>query len=71
MYDIEKAIEYFNNPIIIMDDYGNSASKNVRMSIDNVLKKGKLKIKKFIGESDGFKTKSGWEMNDREGVILS
>tara|TARA_Y100000310_G_C20672215_1_gene810903 strand:+ start:1460 stop:2818 length:1359 start_codon:yes stop_codon:yes gene_type:complete len=70
-YDIEKAIKYFDNPIIIMDDYGNSASKNVRISIDNVLKKGKLKINKFIGESAGFKTKSGWEMIDREGVILS
>jgi hypothetical protein len=70
-YDIEKAIKYFDNPIIIMDDYGNSVSKNVRMSIDNVLKKGKLKINKFIGESVGFKTKSGWEMIDREGVILS
>jgi len=63
-------MNYFDNPIIIMDDYGNSASKNVRMSIDNVIKKGKLKINKFIGESAGFKTKSGWEMNDREGVIL-
>jgi hypothetical protein len=69
-YDIEKAIKYFDNPIIIMDDYGNSASKNVRMSIDNILKKGKLKMKKYIGEKVGFKTKSGWEMDDREGVIL-
>ena len=40
--DIEKAIKYFDNPIIIMDDYGNSASKNVRMSIDNVLNSGRM-----------------------------
>ena len=31
----------------------------------------KLKIKKYIGEYSGFKTKSGWSMNDREGVICT
>ena len=69
--DIEKAIEYFGNPIIILDDYGNSASKNVRQSIDDKVEEGKLKIHKTIGEYTGFKTKSGWEMNDREGVICN
>ena len=59
------------NPIIIMDDYGNSASDNVRKSIDDKVKEGKLKIHKMIGEDVGFKTKSGWEMNDREGVICN
>ena len=33
--------------------------------------KNKLKIKKYIGEDSGFKTKSGWCMNDREGVICT
>ena len=70
-YDIEKAITYFGNPIIILDDYGNSASKNVRQSIDDKVGEGKLKIYKNIGEYPGFKTKSGWEMNDREGVICN
>ena len=68
--DIEKAIKYFNNPIIIMDDYGNSANRNVRNSIDDKIRDNKIKIEKLIGEHPGFKTKSGWEMNDREGVIL-
>ena len=70
-YDIEKAITYFGNPIIILDDYGNSASKNVRQSIDDKVREGRLKIYKTIGEHAGFKTKSGWEMNDREGVICN
>jgi len=69
--DIEKAIEYFDNPIIIMDDYGNSANRNVRNSIDDKIKENRVKIKKLIGEYVGFKTKSGWEMDDREGVILN
>ena len=70
-YYIEKAITYFDNPIIILDDYGNSASKNVRQSIDDKVREGRLKIYKTIGEHAGFKTKSGWEMNDREGIICN
>ena len=69
--DIEKAIDYFNNPIIIMDDYGNSTNKSIRNAIDNKIKEGKLKIHKKIGEDVGYKTKSGWEMDDREGVICN
>ncbi len=69
--DIEKAIKYFNNPIIILDDYGNPNNKSARMAVDNCVSEGKLKIENFIGESDGFKTKSGWSMNDREGVVCS
>jgi len=70
-YDIEKAIIYFDNPIIILDDYGNSASDNVRKSIDDKVREGKLQIHKTIGEYAGFKTKSEWEMNDREAVICN
>jgi len=69
-YDIEKAINYFKNPIIILDDYGNPNNTNIRRSIDDKIREGKVKIHKKIGEYPGFKTKSGWEMNDREGVIL-
>ena len=70
-YDIEKAITYFGNPIIILDDYGNSASKNVRQSIDDKVREGRLKYIKPLVNMLGFKTKSGWEMNDREGVICN
>ena len=69
--DIEKTIDYFDNPIIIMDDYGNSTNKSIRNAIDNKIKEGKLKICKKIGEDIGYKTKSGWEMDDREGVICN
>ena len=69
--DIEKSIDYFDNPIIIMDDYGNSTNKSIRNAIDNKIKEGKLKIHRKIGEDIGYKTKSGWSMDDREGVICN
>ena len=67
--DIQKVIDYFDNPIIILDDYGNPNNTSIRASIDQKLSEGKIKIDTFIGEDVGFKTKSGWEMVDREGVI--
>ena len=69
--DIQKALDYFDNPTIVLDDYGNSNNSSVRKSIDEMVESGKLKIKKYIGEYSGFKTKSGWSMNDREGVICT
>ena len=68
--DIQKSIDYFDNPIIILDDYGNPNNRNIRNSIDLKIYEGKVKIHKHIGEDVGFKTKAGWEMIDREGVIL-
>ena len=68
--DIQKTLDYFDNPIIIMDDYGNPNNRNIRVSIDEKIKEGQIKIRKFIGEDKGFKTKAGWEMIDKEGVIL-
>ena len=70
-YDIEKAINYFKNPIIVLDDYGNPNNTNIRRSINKKVQDGKLKIHKNIGEYPGFKTKSGWSMIDREGVICN
>ena len=70
-YDIEKAIKYFNNPIIVMDDYGNPNNKAIRLSIDNKVKEGKLKIHSLIGESEGTHTSTGWAFYDREGVICN
>ena len=71
MVDIEKVISYFKNPIIILDDHGNPNNTSIRRSIDEKIKDGKLKIHKIIGEYPGFKTKSGWSMIDREGVICN
>ena len=70
-YDIERAIKYFNNPIIVMDDYGNPHNKAIRLSIDNKVKEGKLKIHSLIGESEGTQTSAGWAFYDREGVICN
>ena len=69
--DIEKTINYFKNPIIVLDDYGNPNNTNIRRSINKKVQDGKLKIHKNIGEYPGFKTKSGWSMIDREGVICN
>ena len=68
--DIEKAIDYFKNPIIIMDDYGNSRNKAIKTAIDKKVSSGVLSIDKFIGEDKGFQTAGGWNMDDREGVIM-
>ena len=67
--DIQKAVDYFDNPIIILDDYGNPNNTNIRNSIELKVKEGVIKVDTYIGEQQGFKTKSSWVMNDREGVI--
>ena len=36
--DIQKTLDYFDNPIIIMDDYGNPNNRNIRVSIDEKIK---------------------------------
>ena len=69
--DIQKTIDYFDNPILVFDDYGNPNNLSIRTSIDEKIKEGKVKINKKIGEDVGYKTKSGWEMLDREGVICN
>ena len=69
--DIQKALDYFDNPILILDDYGNPNNTSIRKSIDDKIKEGKVKIIKKIGENIGYETKSGWKMVDREGVILN
>ena len=67
--DIQKCLDYFDNPILILDDYGNPNNRNIRKSIDDKIKEGKIKVDVEIGEDVGFITKSGWKMIDREGVI--
>ena len=67
--DIQKCIDYFDNPLLILDDYGNPNNTNIRNSIDDKVREGKINIHKKIGEGVGFLTKSGWKMIDREGVI--
>ena len=68
--DIQKCVDYFENPILILDDYGNPNNRNIRNSIDDKVREGVVRIDTEIGENIGFKTKAGWEMIDREGVIL-
>ena len=67
--DIQKCVDYFDNPILILDDYGNPNNRNIRNSIDDKIREGVVSIDTEIGEHIGFKTKAGWEMIDREGVI--
>ena len=67
--DIQKCLDHFDNPILILDDYGNPNNRNIRNSIDDKIREGKIKVDVEIGEDVGFLTKSGWKMIDREGVI--
>ena len=69
--DIQKCIDYFDKPIIILDDYGNPNNRNIRNSIDDKIRESKIKVHRKIGEDVGFLTKSGWKMVDREGVICT
>ena len=70
VHDIEKTNSYFNNPIIVIDDYGNP-NLGVRKAIDEMIDKGTIKLSELIGEQDGFITAAGWSMNDREGGIFN
>ena len=67
--DLRDVLTYFDNPIIVMDDYG-TPSAGVRSAIDEILRTTDLEILKHIGESEGYLTAGGWKMNDREGVIM-
>ena len=66
--DVPKVIKYFNNPIIILDDYGNP-NQSIRRGIDELVNKNILSIKHKIGSNSGFKTATGLIFNDIEGII--
>lgn len=66
--DVPRVIEYFNNPIIILDDYGNP-NQSIRRGIDELVNKNILSIKHKIGSNSGFKTATGLVFNDIEGII--
>ena len=63
-----RVIEYFNNPIIILDDYGNP-NQSIRRGIDELVNENILSIKHKIGSNSGFKTATGLVFNDIEGII--
>tara|TARA_Y100000296_G_C5171602_1_gene257622 strand:+ start:719 stop:2026 length:1308 start_codon:yes stop_codon:yes gene_type:complete len=67
--DMLSVLNYFNNPTIIMDDYGNP-NNGIRDAIEEIIQSQNLEIVGYIGEDKGFKTIAGWSMVDREGVIL-
>lgn len=70
MRDVPKVIEYFNNPIIIIDDYGNP-NQGIRRAIDELEARGILNIHTKIGAGSGYKTATGLIFNDKEGVICN
>ena len=47
--DIQKCLDYFDNPILILDDYGNPNNRNIRKSIDDKIKEGKIKVDALFG----------------------
>ena len=68
--DIPKVIKYFNNPIIIIDDYGNP-KQEIYKAINELESQGILKINKKIGENKGYTTATGLVFNNKEGVICN
>jgi hypothetical protein len=66
--DVPKVKEYFNNPIIIIDDYGNP-NQTIRKGIEELIENNVITIKHKIGAGPGFKTATGLVFNDMEGVI--
>ena len=69
-YDIDRCIDQLDNPIFILDDYGNP-KQEIKKVINDKVKQYQLKIDKFIGEKDGFVCTHGLAFNDREGVIIN
>ena len=70
VHDIQKVMNYFDNPIIIMDDYGNP-NVEIKRAKDEAINSGLVTKGPHIGEVSGFKTAAGWVMNDKEGIILN
>ena len=70
VHDIQRVMDYFDNPIIIMDDYGNH-NVEIKRAIDEAVDSGLVTLDLYIGEDKGFKTAAGWVMNNREGVVLN
>ena len=70
VHDIQKVMNYFDNPIIIMDDYGNP-NVEIKRAIDEAINSGLVTKGPHIGEVSGFKTAAGWVRNDKEGIILN
>jgi len=68
--DIERVLQYFDDPIIIMDDYGNPRT-GVRSAIDKNILNGNLTISHTIGEVSGYTTCNNVVFNDKEGIICN
>ena len=69
-YDIDRCIDLLDNPIFILDDYGNP-NQDIKKAINDKVKQYKLKIDKFIGEEEGYISVHGLVFDDREGVIIN
>ena len=69
-YDIKRVIDYFDNPIIIIDDYGQPDGQ-IKKAIDESIKEFDLNVLNYIGESTGFTTANDVVFCDVEGVILN
>jgi hypothetical protein len=67
--DLEKIIEYYSNPILILTDYGHH--NGIIKTVLNILK-DKIKICGFLGENPWYNVMNGHRyLIDREGVICN
>ena len=67
--DIDNAINTFNKPILVFDDYG--LFPEIKQAIDEYIEQGKLKLLKKIGHYPGtiFPKTLHKILKDREGII--
>jgi predicted RNA methylase len=70
IHDVQKVVEHFDNPIIILDDYGNPKT-DIKKAIDELVSNKILQLHSHVGENEGFKTAAGWIMNGREGGVFN
>lgn len=69
MSDIINSINLFNDPILVLDDYGNPHAE-VKKAIKNLVDQNVLQIIKFIGEKPGDLINASGRRNvDMEGLI--
>ena len=69
LQDIDNSVRYFDDPIIIFDDYGLPPGET-KQAIDERVADGTITINKFIGEKpEDLISASGTQFFDMEGAI--
>lgn len=69
LYMINKAVQYYPNAIVIMDDYGHQGNI-IKPIIDAYIDNESIEVIRWIGEDKGFVASNGKTFIDKEGLIF-